>query len=110
MLRLLPAQEGLDDAHAAAAAGTRMLWRFWLFGLVVDGLDGIVRDEWRCKQFADACDIPDAGLAREPAVITDTVEALRQDMHHRSSTAPITKPLSIRGDPRRLSGVALHLR
>jgi hypothetical protein len=28
----------------------------------------------------------------------------------RSSTAPITKPLSIRGDPRRLSGVALHLR
>ena len=80
MLRLLPAQEGLDDAHAAAAAGTRMLWRFWLFGLVVDGLDGIVRDEWRCKQFADACDIPDAGLAREPAVITDTVEALRQDM------------------------------
>ena len=28
----------------------------------------------------------------------------------RSSTAPITKPLSIRGDSRRLSGVALHLR
>ncbi|WFU45389.1 hypothetical protein QA640_09075 [Bradyrhizobium sp. CB82] len=27
MLGLLPAQEGLDDAHAAAAAGTRMLWR-----------------------------------------------------------------------------------
>jgi hypothetical protein len=57
VLRLLPAQEDLDDAHAAAAAGTRMLRRFWLFGLGVDSLDGIDRDEWRCKQFADACDI-----------------------------------------------------
>jgi hypothetical protein len=45
VLRLLPAQEGLDDAHVAAAAGTRMLWRFWLFGLGVDSLDGIC--EWR---------------------------------------------------------------
>jgi NADPH:quinone reductase-like Zn-dependent oxidoreductase len=33
-----------------------------------------------------------------------------QMLFDRSSTAPITKPLSIRGDPRRLSGVALHLR
>ena len=62
----MPAQEGLDDAHAAAAAGTRMLWRFWLFGPGVDSLDGIDRDEWRCKQLADAGDILDAGLAREP--------------------------------------------
>ena len=80
MLRLLPAQEGLDDAHAAAAARTGILWRFWLFGLGVDSLDGIDRD-WHCKQFADACDTLDAGLAREPTVITDAVEALRQDMH-----------------------------
>ena len=70
----MPAQEGLDDAHAAAAAGTGILWRFWLFGLGVDSLDGIDRD-WHCKQFADACDTLDAGLAREPTVITDTVEA-----------------------------------
>jgi hypothetical protein len=27
-----------------------------------------------------------------------------------SSTVPITKPLSIRGNPRRFSGLALHLR
>ena len=81
----MPAQEGFDDAHAAAAAGTGMFWRFWLFGLGVGSLDGIDRDEWHCKQFADACDIVDAGLAREPTVITDTVEALRQDMHQEAA-------------------------
>jgi hypothetical protein len=69
----------------AAAAGTGMLWRFWLFGFGVDSLDGIDRDEWHCKQFANACDILDAGLAREPTVITDTVEALRQDMHQEAA-------------------------
>ena len=62
-----------------------MLWRYWLFGLGVDSLDGIDRDEWHCKQFADACVILDAGLAREPTVITDTVEALRQDMHQEAA-------------------------
>src|SRR5262249_57529204 len=62
-----------------------MLWRFWLFGLGVDSLDGIDRDEWLCKQLADAGDILDAGLAREPTVIPDTVEALRQDMHQEAA-------------------------
>jgi len=51
VLGLLPPQEGLDDDHAAAAAGARMLGCFWLFGLSacrsfgVGGLDGIDRDE-----------------------------------------------------------------
>jgi hypothetical protein len=46
------------------------------------------------------------GVSRAGAL---SAEALMRD-YDRSSTAPITKPLSIRGDPRRLSGVALHLR
>jgi hypothetical protein len=91
--RLLPAQEGLDDAHAAAAAGTRMLFRFCLFGLGVDSLDGIDRDERLCKQLADVGDILDAGLAREPTVITDTVEALRQDGGYRASSTCIARDL-----------------
>jgi hypothetical protein len=33
VFRLLPAQEGLDDAHVAAAARAWMLWCFWLLGL-----------------------------------------------------------------------------
>ena len=33
MLWLLSPQEGLDDAHAAAATWARTLWRFRLFGL-----------------------------------------------------------------------------
>jgi len=53
VLWLLPRQEGLDDAHAAAAARAGMLWRFQLFGLCGGGLDGVDRDEWNCEQLAD---------------------------------------------------------
>jgi hypothetical protein len=50
VLGLLPRQEGLDDTHAAAAAG---VWRLPLFGLCGGGLDGVDRDERQREQRAD---------------------------------------------------------
>ena len=81
----MPPQESLDDDHAAAAAGARMLWRFWLFGLGVGGLDGIDWDEWYCEQLAGTRDILGAGLAGEQTVVADAVEALRQYMHEETA-------------------------
>jgi Zincin-like metallopeptidase len=63
VLWLLPAQECLDDAHAASAARVGTLWCFWFLGLGVGRLDGIDWDEGNCEQFADTCDIAGAGLA-----------------------------------------------
>ncbi len=80
MLGLLPSQEGLDDAHAAAAAWAGMLWRFRLFGLCVGSLDGIDRDEWNSEQLAYPRDVLGAGWAGQQAVVTDAMEALRQHM------------------------------
>jgi hypothetical protein len=50
---LLAAQEGLDDAHGAAAARARVLGRLWLLGGGVESLDGINGDQWRREQLAD---------------------------------------------------------
>jgi hypothetical protein len=58
---VLPWQEGLDDAHPAAAARAGMLRRFRLFGVCGGGLDGLDRDERHCEQLADACNILGAG-------------------------------------------------
>src|SRR5262249_15093861 len=85
MLWLLPRQEGLDDAHAAAAARAGMLWRFRLFGLCVGSLDGLDRDERHCEQRADTRDVVGAGWADQQAVVTDAMEALRQDMHQEAA-------------------------
>src|SRR5215468_7909734 len=60
-----------------------MLWRFRLFGLC--SLDGIDRDEWNCEQLADACNILGAGWAGQQAVVTDAMEALRQDMQQEAA-------------------------
>jgi len=60
VLGLLPWPEGLDDAHAAAAARAGMLWRFRLFklsacrSLCVGGLDSVDRDEWNFEQLTDS--------------------------------------------------------
>src|SRR6516225_2329732 len=85
MLGLLPWQEGLDDAHAAAAAGAGMLWRFRLFGLCGDGLDGVDRDEWNCEQLADTRDVVGASWAGQQAVVTDAVKALWQHVHQEAA-------------------------
>jgi len=85
---LLSWQEGLDDAHAPAAAWAGGLERCWLLGLScrslgIGRLDGIDRNEWRCEQFADAADILDARWAGEETVVADAVEALASSPTHR---------------------------
>src|SRR5258706_4159956 len=68
-----------------------MLGRFRLFGLsacrslCVGGLDGLDRDELNCEQLTDACNIPGAGWAGQQAVVTDTMEALRQHVHQEAA-------------------------
>jgi len=82
---LLAAHEGLDDAHAGAAAWAGTVGRFWLFRLGVGGLDGIDWNEWNRQQRADACNILGAGLAGEETVVSDAVEARWQDVHEKTA-------------------------
>src|SRR5215470_7731295 len=85
MLWLLPRQECLDDAHAAAAAWAGMLWRLQLFGLCSGGLDGVDGDERDRKQGADTGDVVGACWAGQQAVVTDAVEAKWQHMHQEAT-------------------------
>src|SRR5260370_38890112 len=78
VLWLLSAQEGLDDDHAATAAGARMLWRFWLLGRGAGSFDGIDRDERHCEQLAGPSDILGVGSAGEQAVRAVARKALGQ--------------------------------
>jgi hypothetical protein len=51
------------------------------------------------------------GQFNEPMCVITMIFKLRtKALFDPSSTVPITKPLSIRGNPRRFSGLALHLR
>src|SRR5246127_1998899 len=81
VFRLLPAQEGLDDAHVTAAARAWMLWCFWLLGLSArrslgaGRLEGLVRNGRHGEQLTDTLDILGAGLTSEEAVVADAVEA-----------------------------------
>jgi hypothetical protein len=79
------ALECLDDDHATAAAGTRV--REWL-GIVGLGA-AVIRDlgvgRWRVEQAARSGDVVAAGAAGEQAVVTDAVEALRQDVDQESA-------------------------
>src|SRR5260370_16840902 len=82
VLWLLSAQEGLDDDHAATAAGARMLWRFWLLGRGAGSFDGIDRDERHCEQLAGTSDILGAGLAGEQTLVADGMKAPVPYIHH----------------------------
>src|SRR5580700_6915997 len=96
VFRLLPAQEGLDDAHVAAAARAWMLWCFWLLGLSArrnlgaGRLDVIERNERHGKQLTDTLDILGAGLTGQEAVVADAVEARWQT---RSVWSVLAQPL-----------------
>jgi hypothetical protein len=88
---LLAAQEGLDDAHGAAAAGARLLGRLWLLGRGVESLDGINGDQWRREQLADARDVAGAGLAVEEPVVADAVSADSISANVRGPSTPSAK-------------------
>jgi len=77
---LHPAFENLDDDHAAATAWA---WRSRIFWC--GGSNCPRRWLWsNPEQFARTCDICLATAAGEQAVVTDTVEALWQDMEEKA--------------------------
>jgi hypothetical protein len=78
--RLHPAFEGLDDAHAPAAARTG-----WELSGRLFGLNGFWRRRRCGQQFADAGDVGLACRAREQSVMPDAVEAVRQNMQQKAA-------------------------
>src|SRR5207253_11164807 len=80
MARRGAALEGLDDDHAAAATRTRVRGRLGLvcFGAVVICGLGLCRQHG--EQFAGSGDVVGSRAAGEQAVVTDTVEAVWQDV------------------------------
>jgi hypothetical protein len=77
---LAPSPEGLDDGHAAAAAGTERQAIEWLWQR------GNVRRRCRGQQFAGSRYIGLAGGTGEQAVMADAVvEATWQDMEQEAA-------------------------
>jgi len=72
------ALEYLDDDHAAAAARTRVRER--LVGLGAIGIRGLGLCRRHVEQTARPGDVVGARGAAEQTVVTDAVEALRQDV------------------------------
>ena len=73
------ALEDLDDDHATAAA-----WTSRLAG--IDGGTGRLAVRFcNNEQLTGACDVIGAGATGEQAVVTDAVEALRQDVDQESA-------------------------
>jgi hypothetical protein len=79
MLRLAAGREGLDDVHAAAAAGALLdvLRGKVLVGVRLDGGHG--------KQLASLGDPLGFGSAGEQAVVADAVEALGQHVQQEAA-------------------------
>jgi hypothetical protein len=76
MARCCAALEVLDDDHATAAAWTAI--DRWLVNIGGISTGGLIL--WHRDQLAGACDVVGAGSLGEQAVVSDAVEALRQDM------------------------------
>src|ERR1700676_2925678 len=76
---LPPSPEGLDDGHAAAAAGTRWKPIEWFWQR--DNL----RRRCRGEQLAGSRDICLAGGTGEQAVMANAVEAMWQDMEQEAA-------------------------
>jgi hypothetical protein len=78
--------ECLDDDHAAAAAGTRMRERLRLAGLAGGGgVRGAGLYRQHVEQAAGSGNVVGARAAGEQAVVTDAVEARRQDVDQESA-------------------------
>ena len=74
------ALEDLDDDHASAAAWTRARQGGRLVAFIVIGISSLALGLLATEQLAGACDVVGAGGLGEQAVMTDTVEALGQDV------------------------------
>ena len=79
------ALEDLDDDHATAAARTRLRERFGFVGLGAAGIGGLGLCRRHVEQAARSGDVVGARAAGEQTVVTDAVEALRQDVDQESA-------------------------
>jgi len=84
MLWLTAAREGLDDDHAATAAGT---WTQQHAGFVdcCFGRLGFFQARRHREQLAGACDIGRAVAIGKQSVVADAVEAVRQDVDEKAA-------------------------
>jgi hypothetical protein len=82
-LRRAAAGEGLDDDHAAAAAGAGMLWCLRFVGGGAGGFDGVDGKYGQREPFAGARDVLGTLAAGEQAIVADAMEARRQHMRER---------------------------
>src|SRR5580704_11781125 len=74
------ALENLDDDHASAAAWARVREGGRLVAIIIIGICSLALGPLATEQLAGACDVVGAGSLGEQAVVSDAVEALRQDM------------------------------
>ena len=74
------ALENLDDDHASAAAWARVREGGRLVAIFIIGICSLALGLLGTEQLAGACDVVGAGSLGEQAVVSDAVEALRQDM------------------------------
>ena len=74
------APEGLDDDHAAAAAGTWLRKRFWLAAVGRGMLVALARARRHGEEFAGAGDIAAARAAGKQTVVTDAVSPIKNIM------------------------------
>ena len=74
------ALENLDDDHASAAAWARVREGGRLVATIIIGICSLALGLLATEQLAGACDVVRAGSLGEQAVVSDAVEALRQDM------------------------------
>ena len=77
--------ERLDDDHAAAAAWAGAICGLRLGGSGADCFDGINGNYWRREQLAGAGDVVGALAAGEQAIVSDAVEACRQQVHEKAA-------------------------
>jgi hypothetical protein len=78
---LAAAREGLDDDHPAAAAGTWTRQHARLVGFCCGpGYLWLFWARWHGERIAGACDIGRTVAIGEQAIVSDAVEAVRQDV------------------------------
>src|ERR1700757_403063 len=91
------AREGLDDDHPAAAAGTWTRQHARLVGFCCGlGYLWLFWARWHGEQIAGACDIGRTVAVGEQAIVSDAVEAVRQDVDEEAADELVG------GEPNRL--------